>query len=94
MSHSSTEAKNVTPSKACQVVAWLRQVLKELGIYENQLGSHGVTRVQYVGTKEGQLSTLAEGNTSNLRYHYVIRKVQEGSINLEKVSTEHMEADF
>lgn len=94
VSLSSAEAEYVALSEACRVIAWLRQVLNELGIRQNPTNVAQDNTGSISWAEGGAAKHFSRRKQIDLRYHYVIEKVRDGSIRLEKVGTEEMEADF
>lgn len=75
-------------------MAWLGQVLNELGILENPT-SVAEDNIESMGWSEGGADKhFNRRKHIDLSYHYLVEKVREGIIRLQKVSMERMEGDF
>lgn len=91
---SSTEAEYVALSEATKVIMWLRRVLQELGIRQES------TRVyeDNAGALTWGTGHVAEdfrrSKHVDLRYHHVREQVADKAIELVKVGTGEMVADF
>lgn len=91
---SSAEVKYVALSEACQILVWLRNVIRELGVrqYSRPIAQGNIGPSNWTEGEPGKYSSRKK--YMDFQYHYTMHEVQKRSVRLIKVSTARMATDF
>lgn len=91
---SSTEAEYVALSEASKVIVWPRRVLDELGIKQQTTAVFEGNAGTFKWTSGHVAEGFRRSKHVDIRYHHVRETVLYGAIQLIKVPTSEMVADF
>lgn len=91
---SSTEAEFVALSESTKILLWLRRVLNELSIPQEttRISEDNSGAVKWVTGNVAQ--DFRRSKHIELRYHHICEHVQSKAVDVVKVSTKDMHADF
>ena len=89
---SSTEAEYIGLSQATQEAIWLKELMKELGVAQEQIVMCGDNLSSMQIVKNSQCHNRSKH--IDVRYHYIKDHYQKGNISLQYIESNSLCADF
>lgn len=91
---SSTEAEFIALSEGSRIITWLRRVLEEFKVKQDPTVIYQDNSGSIAWATGNNAKQFAKRKHVDIRYHFVVEKIQENTVELRKISTLEMEADF